>query len=816
MQQSSDYPRKYSHHNNSPGGNFDSSPPPHKRNKKDWDMDQVYGGSGGGYHSSRGGHQQQSEFQKTQLEPEYPTQPPFFSFKQFLQQQDDSISDEEAIKRYNEYKVDFKKTQINNFFLEHKEEEWFKSRYHPDENHKRRREQNQFVLNRCEAFMELMNAGWLEDVGCEYEKQKELIRFLDAFVIKLEGGSDDDIKKLLDGVETKDDQLVKDESNSKNEAENGGVESKQNGDSKKRKKSTADDGGEDSGSEESGAYTDDSDNEAKKSSNRKESSASQSTTNNVRQLHRTSSIFMRNLAPSVTKQDLENLCKSYEGFKRVALSDPAPERGFFRRGWITFDSNIDVKKICWSLQNIKLKECNPGAIVNRELTSRIRPITNLVSHHKTVVKNNIKLAMKIVQNMDKKWNLWQDSSSTSSEDLINNEETNQDKNNQVEDENNKKSEENNTATTAATAESDAAKLEEEAFGKLKPNSPLYLSHKFNGQNPLLENITDYLVDEINAEEEELLGDNMNENATNKSSSSSKPNSFDIEIDKSYNKVLDRLVLYLRMVHSIDYYNSIEYQQEDLMPNRCGIMFVRPALPVNAASASLKINNDDINTYIQQFESKMKPYSEYKEKIEAELARKLGIKDIKEEIEKFIKVNTQELAPDRWLCPLSGKRFKGPEFIRKHLFYKHMEKIIEVKKDVVYFNNYVFDPKRPQLPEHPSNKSGSHSGNQSTSSPGGQMSSMPSSMSGQHYPNQNMMMNSPGMMGAGPAGMMPYGQMGNNRMGYQGGFMPDMNMYGGYNPSFGGGNMGGYHPQGGAGFKKPGFGPNMSGGYQRRG
>jgi hypothetical protein len=810
QQQSSDYPRKYSHHNNSPGGNFDSSPPPHKRNKKDWDMDQVYnsGGNSSGYHSSRmgGGHQQQSEFQKSQLEPEYPTQPPFFSFKQFLQQQDDSISDEEAIRRYNEYKVDFKKTQINNFFLEHKEEEWFKSRYHPDENYKRRREQNQFVLNRCEAFMELMNAGWLNDVGCEYEKQKDLIRFLDAFVIKLEGGSDEDIKKLLDGIETqsKEDQS-KEDSNNKNEDEDG--ESKQNGDSKKRKKSSADGGDGDSGSDESGAYTDDSDNEAKKSSNRKESSKSQS--NNIRQLHKTSSIFMRNLAPSVTKQDLENLCKSYEGFKRVALSDPAPERGFFRRGWITFDSNIDVKKICWSLQNIKLKECNPGAIVNRELTSRIRPITNLVSHHKTVVKNNIKIAMKIVQNMDKKWNLWQDSS-VSSEDASANEETNQDKINQNEDENNKKSEENTSATT--TSESDTAKLEEEAFGKLKPNAPLFISHKFNGQNPLLENITDYLVDEINAEEEELLGDNVNENANK---TPSKPNSFDIEIDKNYNRVLDRLVLYLRMVHSVDYYNSIEYQQEDLMPNRCGIMFVRPALPVNAASASLKINNDDINTYIQQFESKMKPYSEYKDKIESELARKLGIKDIKEEIEKFIKVNTQELAPDRWLCPLSGKRFKGPEFIRKHLFYKHMEKIIEVKKDVEYFNNYVFDPKRPQLPEHPSNKSGGHSGVQSSNTQSGQISSIsPMSGPGQHYQNQNMMMNSPGMMGVGPGGMMPYGQMG-NRMGYQGGYMPDMNMYGGYNPSFGGG-MGGFHPPGGAGFKKPGFGPNMSGGYQRRG
>jgi hypothetical protein len=126
------------------------------------------------------------------------------------------------------------------------------------------------------------------------------------------------------------------------------------------------------------------------------------------QLHRTSSIFMRNLAPCVTKADLETLCRNYDGFKRVALSDPTAERGFFRRGWITFESNVDVKKICWSLQNIKIKDFNPGAIVNRELTNRIRPITNLVSHHKSVIRNDIKLAMKMIQNMDKRWNLWQE------------------------------------------------------------------------------------------------------------------------------------------------------------------------------------------------------------------------------------------------------------------------------------------------------------------------------------------------------------------------------------------------------------------------
>jgi hypothetical protein len=71
------------------------------------------------------------------------------------------------------------------------------------------------------------------------------------------------------------------------------------------------------------------------------------------------------------------------------------------------------------------------------------------------------------------------------------------------------------------------------------------------------------------------------------------------------------------------------------------------------------------------------------------------------VEKFIQANTQELAKDKWLCPLSGKKFRGPDFIRKHIENKHVDKLDEVKKDVAFFNNYVKDPKRPALPEHPS-------------------------------------------------------------------------------------------------------------------
>ena len=33
------------------------------------------------------------------------------------------------------------------------------------------------------------------------------------------------------------------------------------------------------------------------------------------------------------------------------------------------------------------------------------------------------------------------------------------------------------------------------------------------------------------------------------------------------KVLDKMVLYLRIVHSVDFYNHSEYPNEDEMPNR---------------------------------------------------------------------------------------------------------------------------------------------------------------------------------------------------------------------------------------------------------
>lgn len=35
-------------------------------------------------------------------------------------------------------------------------------------------------------------------------------------------------------------------------------------------------------------------------------------------------------------------------------ADALAARRFFRRGWVTFDRSVNIKEICWNLQNIRV------------------------------------------------------------------------------------------------------------------------------------------------------------------------------------------------------------------------------------------------------------------------------------------------------------------------------------------------------------------------------------------------------------------------------------------------------------------------------
>ena len=607
----------------------------------------------------------------------------------------------------------------------------FKLKYHPEDSQKRKDECKSALQKRVEVFMKMFDEGKFTENSIDGDQSDALVKLLDSVVIYLEGGSEFDLQildqeiqeKIAEEQKKKENAAAaeasgisskKDESEAKvkEEKEDDSKPAESSSDKRKRSRKDSDASGssssddddkiddkKDSTNDEPKETENNDDNEMKEeeakdkdeegtkangesngngengneNGDKKESDeveeedkkmeVEEDTEPKPRALHKTTSIFLRNLAPTITKQEVEAMCKKYPGFLRAAIADPQPERRWFRRGWITFGREVKIKEICYALNNIRLRDFELGPIVNRDLSRRVRTINGITVDRK-VVRHNIKLAAKVVQNLDQKWGLWQ------------------------------KPQENRDADDA------------------KASSDMGIV----SNNPILNNITDYMIEEASAEEEELLG--KNEDDVEEGEEGNK-----VVKDDELTRVLDKLLFYLRIVHSVDFYNHSEYPNEDEMPNRCGIMHARGIPP----ASNVTIN--DIDDYCATFEKKMGSFLQPRADLTVEEAGKLGMKNEDDEVEKFVQANTQELGKDKWLCPLSGKKFKGPDFVRKHIFNKHGEKVDEVKKEVQYYNNYLRDPKRPQLPENPKTGSGSGSGKRGRDDSSGGRSGDPYQYSG---------------------------------------------------------------------------------------
>ncbi|XP_073510670.1 serrate RNA effector molecule homolog isoform X2 [Phyllobates terribilis] len=601
------------------------------------------------------------------------------TFKEFLLSLEDTVDETEAVRRYNEYKMEFRRQQMQDFFLAHKDEEWFRSKYHPDEVGRHRQESQAALRNRLNSFLYLMENSWLNEILLDMEKAPSIIKLLDAAVIKMEGGTEVDLKILDEEEEQAKREAAKKEEARTTEGQSKPPEEKEapakvepekepeeeakppkpeeevvvvkeekkvekeepereNRKSTKRKRKRSGDSDDGSDSESgSGSEPGSPKPENEERPNGREASPKEEDEKpkekpkeeivKPRPLHKTCSLFIRNVAPNISKAEITALCKRYTGFLRVALSDPQPERRFLRKGYVTFDRGVNIKEICWNLQNIRLRECELSPVVNRELSWRIRHVSG-ITQHRPILRNDIKLAARLIHALDERGQLWKEAQD---------------------------------------------------------------GEEVTAQNPILKNITDYLIDEVSAEEEDLLwGAGRTSGA--EPPKEGNPTEISVERDDKLIKVLDKLLLYLRIVHSVDYYINCDYASEDEMPTRCGIMHVRGPIPPN------RVSHREVADWQKTFEEKLAPLFAVRETLSEEEAVKVGKKDPEQEVEKFVTANTQELGKEKWLCPLSGKKFKGPEFVRKHIYNKHAEKIEEVKKEVVFFNNFLMDSKRPALPE----------------------------------------------------------------------------------------------------------------------
>uniref|UniRef100_S4R8Y0 SERRATE/Ars2 N-terminal domain-containing protein n=1 Tax=Petromyzon marinus TaxID=7757 RepID=S4R8Y0_PETMA len=417
-------------------------------------------------------------------EMEMPPPPPTMkSFKEFLVTLDDAVEETEAVKLYSEYKQEFQQQQMQDFFLAHKGEEWFRTRYHPDEREKRRRDIIASARHRVAVFCMLKQHKWLDNVTLDLDKTDQIAHFLDAArtaSMLMEGGTAEDLKALEEREESKEECSEKPEEVPKEETTKGPEEEpmeesteelkKESNDEPKEKskedpkeeskeelkaeskdglkeesmeelKAESKDGLKEESKEELKAESKDGLKEESKEELKVESkdglkeeskedpkeelkeeskgeskeesktagekpAEEQGLLPRPRNFHRNMSIFLRNIAPYISKAEIVSLCRRFPGFMRVALSEPQPERGFYRRGWVTFSGHVNIQDICWNLQNVKLRECELSPVVNRDLARRMRIVSG-VSLHATVARNHLRLALKLVHALDRRAKLWE-------------------------------------------------------------------------------------------------------------------------------------------------------------------------------------------------------------------------------------------------------------------------------------------------------------------------------------------------------------------------------------------------------------------------
>jgi len=396
-----------------------------------------------------------------------------------------------------------------------------------------------------------------------------------------------------------------------------------------------------------------------------------------RELHKTLSLFMRSVPPNISKADIAAVCKRYPGFLRVALAEPSPERHFYRRGWVTFNSNVNIKDICWNLSNIRIKDSELNPVVNRDLSKRVRPMSG-ISMAKQVVCFDIQFSAELIKALDDRIALYSKEADEEEKD------------------------QNNMEIDEETVEENGGQEKQLAGAETEVTA---VEVPLPDNNPLLSNLPQ--VNDLDFEEEEQTG--------NEEEGEVKSKAVDFTRDDTLMKALDKLVMYLRIVHSIDYYNGSDYPHEDEMPNRCGILHVRGEKPEKA-------NYSEVTDWQTNTRQKMKQYLESGEErlVDSEV-QKLGKKDVKNEIDNFIESNALELAKDKWLCPLSGKKFRAKEFVVKHIHNKHSDKLKAVRLEVEFFNNYLADPKRPHFfeasPSKPGGNSSQYSHSQQSLGPG---------------------------------------------------------------------------------------------------
>ncbi|CAJ0939173.1 unnamed protein product, partial [Mesorhabditis belari] len=354
-------------------------------------------------------------------------------------------------------------------------------------------------------------------------------------------------------------------------------------------------------------------------------------------IERYASIIIRCIPSTMTAIELKEVCERCPGFIRLHLNPAQSETNWTRKAIAAFKQNVDLKDVCLGINNIKVKGGELVAYANSESGERVRVSHPFINHKETALRF-LHYALKILAVFDKKFGFFS-----------------------TEDEN---------------VDFDSQ------LNELRKDLALGTDFVGKSTNPLIEKLRVRIPGRIKDETMHDIVDKM-------------PSSSEIVFERDDNLLssLDEIVFYLRVVYSFDLFDRIYYDDEDSLPNNMELFHIRNRDPPNNEGEMKTMKRGARKIFEQEAQKHLEAFFTARCISETRLIA-YGLLDPEVAVEEMIVANTVKLSDEKWLCPLSGKKFKGPEFIKKHIQSKHAEAIDEARADSLYYNNYLCDYEKP--------------------------------------------------------------------------------------------------------------------------
>ena len=580
------------------------------------------------------------------------------SFQNYVRSLSNNVDENTAYKKYKDFMADLSQSKVGRFFDANKDREWFRLRYHPVESQRTLHSQNVNFMKRLKIFNDLNDKRYFDNLPYNATNVPAMLDLMDAIIVQLEDGPQELADQLL---------------------------------------------------------------------------AHNQVNPELRQKYiptKPNSVVIDDISIETTLSEIQDVCtQAHSDLIRVAALDPYYiEEGNLRRKVIAvYATHVDIREVCWRLSRMKLNNRSLNVSINKCLTNRVLKVDPISNHH-TCIVYDIRNAIILILNFDELKGLHgkrkqllevvkQEVNDVNMNAKANNplQESSESLNNVVpmsppgsdksanEDDEDKPFDVN---SLDEEKEKEKKKLFEFKFN-IEPSCYRQVSKLNKSKNPILDGAYMYLVEFIESTAAKYYLSkvpvdlqNADEKEELESKKQDKMNIINMIVKnlpctiEDSTKFLDRLLWYLRIVHSFDYYNKCIYKQEDELTLKMGVIHIRD----DPSRTLPDLDSSAIDGYIQKAELEFEQFGhsqsqKYVTKDEERYNYKSYGKVITDELTSYAQriqkpksTETEEV----YKCRHCTKVFQKLSDIGRHFVSKHRWAIDAIELETDFFNAYLFD------------------------------------------------------------------------------------------------------------------------------